>query len=645
MKTVLPGLVKLLKHSIFLFFLLIQTSLFGQQQENPAGPLVEYTETYYSPLAKGLVANKHRFKYNEAGKIAVDLFSYSVNGKVMSVTKYDYHYDAAGRLSGRFSSHNQNKFFYNAEGLLVKYEGHFLVNKSWELLEEGSVTEKPAGAGKGKSLQVVVRKKSSGASPATLHTEMEYFLDQAGNIGRVQLSRYANKPLNASYTFTYDGHPNPLQQAFIDRKFDQLLETGSLQNILARASGTARQAVSYEYNAAGYPLVARVGNSKLKEFRYQNDPVRPPSDLLASLSAIDTTTASTSAAQQATCRLTDFTESFQHPVLKSLAQYKHHFEYDKAGRPIRHTKTYYERERKVSLTTFQYQYNPAGKLVSKTSETQQQKYFYDEKGEISKVEVYLKSKEKGWELNIRSAFNTQLKPDQGKEIKQVYQARGRSTQADFHNEYLVDAAGLVQQSRSRYLQSKVPAHHQVAPSTYTYDGKPNPLRHLYINTLPNSYQKESTPHNTTQVKSGSRVFSTIHYEYNQYGYPVKAVSESPMTKDKAKTRRVEEFAYEVIPSAPAVPEPDKLLAGQIVDLRLAPNPARTSFQLSVNNPGPGTVEIRILDIAGTRIFKNVTLPATDKLQTTIQVGDLPRGLYVVEVTAPKGVFARRLVLE
>ena len=143
----------------------------------------------------------------------------------------------------------------------------------------------------------------------------------------------------------------------------------------------------------------------------------------------------------------------------------------------------------------------------------------------------------------------------------------------------------------------------------------------------------------------SRVFSTIHYEYNQYGYPVKAVSESPMTKDRAKTRRVEEFAYEVIKTTPAVPDPDKLAAGQIVELRLAPNPAHTSFQLSANNLGQGKVEIRILDIAGTRIFKNLTLSATDKLQTTIQVGDLPRGLYVVEVTAPKGVFARRLVVE
>jgi hypothetical protein len=655
MNRTVPGiLLKLRFSAFFLLILLLNQPLYARQPDNPAGPLVEYSETFYSPICKGIVLYRHQLTYNAAGKVAVDDFSYFLNGKLASTVRFDYNYDDTGRLIARIAPHNQFKYYYSPEGRINRYEAYFLIGNQWLRLEETTITEKINASGEGRSLHLIVKKKSIKDNTTSVLKDTEYALDATGNITWVRLNRYANKPANATFRLTYDNHPNPLRGIFIERMFDQELENNGPANILSRHYPASGQSPAYrrdntlEYNAAGYPVRIKINGNKLREYRYQHDPVQTPTDMLATLARIDTTANRSllPTRKEVTCRLTDFTESFPHPVYKSLSQYKHHFEYDEAGRPVSHLKTNFEDGKKTSFTLFQYHYDQAGKLVSKTSRVTRQKFFYDEAGELNQVEVLHKRSSGEWVLYIRDQFTTQITPDKGKEIKQIRTINNaNNTQLLSHSEYVLDAAGNIRQSKFNFVGSKAPVSVQQTVSTYAYDDKPNPLRNLYINHWQDSYQKENTAYNIVRKNFGNRLEATPLYEYNQFGYPVKAVSINLLVRNNDRTRRVEEYTYAIIRSEPAVPESEILALENSVNINIYPNPARTSFKLAADSLGQGTAEIRILDMATTRIHKHLTLPVADKLQTVIQVNDLAPGIYVVEVQAPKGVFARRLVVE
>lgn len=264
------------KTFVFLLFLLLgfagcarRNNSQAEFGSNAAGPLVEYTESFFSPLENGTVLYKHQFTYHPDGRIAADKFNYYSKGQLVSTTDWTYQYDEAGRLVARTSSKNQFKYFYSPQGQVSRYEAHFLTAKKWQLLEETSLTEKISGDRK--TLHLVFSKKKSGESELKVHQEMEYKLDESGKLSEVQAYSPHDKKIIPTYAFTYDGHPNPLKNTFMARLFYEDLENSGSSNIRSRRSTGGSQTYKYTYNASGYPVKAEDERGKTKTFRYQHD--------------------------------------------------------------------------------------------------------------------------------------------------------------------------------------------------------------------------------------------------------------------------------------------------------------------------------------------------------------------------------------
>lgn len=270
------GVSPTLKTFVFSLFLLLVFSGCARRNNsqaefgsNAAGPLVEYTESFFSPLENGTILYQHQFIYHPDGRIAADKFNYYSKGQLVSTTDLTYQYDEAGRLVARTSPKSQYKYFYNPQGKVSRYEAHFLMGNKWQLLEETSLTEKISGDRK--TLHLVFSKKKAGESELRVHQEMKYQLDGSGELTEVQTYSPADKEVKPAFAFTYDKHPNPLQNTFMARLFYEDLENSGSFNIRTRRSTGSSQTFKYTYNASGYPVKAEDERGKTKIFRYQND--------------------------------------------------------------------------------------------------------------------------------------------------------------------------------------------------------------------------------------------------------------------------------------------------------------------------------------------------------------------------------------
>jgi subtilisin-like proprotein convertase family protein len=77
--------------------------------------------------------------------------------------------------------------------------------------------------------------------------------------------------------------------------------------------------------------------------------------------------------------------------------------------------------------------------------------------------------------------------------------------------------------------------------------------------------------------------------------------------------------------------------------RLAPNPAHDMARLTFGQALASEATVQVRDASG-RTLRSVVLPA-GTLQHDVHVAQLPRGVYVVSVQHPQGVFVQKLVVE
>lgn len=82
----------------------------------------------------------------------------------------------------------------------------------------------------------------------------------------------------------------------------------------------------------------------------------------------------------------------------------------------------------------------------------------------------------------------------------------------------------------------------------------------------------------------------------------------------------------------------------VENLVLAPNPARNQVNLSFDMTTPSDVRIRITDMQGRKVFMT-SVEGQANFSQTIEFGDLPAGIYSVELLTAKGSIARKLVIE
>lgn len=80
-------------------------------------------------------------------------------------------------------------------------------------------------------------------------------------------------------------------------------------------------------------------------------------------------------------------------------------------------------------------------------------------------------------------------------------------------------------------------------------------------------------------------------------------------------------------------------------LKLYPNPATEVLNVSLNLEGSSEVSLRIVDMSGKQVM-SLSIDKEDKLMTeSINISDLARGVYMIEVTAGQAKTVRRLVKE
>lgn len=71
-----------------------------------------------------------------------------------------------------------------------------------------------------------------------------------------------------------------------------------------------------------------------------------------------------------------------------------------------------------------------------------------------------------------------------------------------------------------------------------------------------------------------------------------------------------------------------------------PNPAKSFLQINMENLTPASV--KIYSILGEQVYSNTFLPSSE---TGISVGQLPKGLYFIEIKQKESVLTQRLILE
>ncbi len=99
------------------------------------------------------------------------------------------------------------------------------------------------------------------------------------------------------------------------------------------------------------------------------------------------------------------------------------------------------------------------------------------------------------------------------------------------------------------------------------------------------------------------------------------------------------FTLNVIPAIPTgIAE-----AGTFTDLRLWPNPANAQLNLDFLNHGAGKLAVTVMDLTGKTVMARNLGMATGRNQITMDISDLPEGLYVLRMANGDQVVTHRFV--
>ncbi len=83
----------------------------------------------------------------------------------------------------------------------------------------------------------------------------------------------------------------------------------------------------------------------------------------------------------------------------------------------------------------------------------------------------------------------------------------------------------------------------------------------------------------------------------------------------------------------------------ISNLSVFPNPNNGLFSFRVNVLTPGTVNVRLTDMLGRVVYENVLMNQTGEIRDNINVSELAKNVYTLEVTTDKGRATKRVVVE
>ena len=81
--------------------------------------------------------------------------------------------------------------------------------------------------------------------------------------------------------------------------------------------------------------------------------------------------------------------------------------------------------------------------------------------------------------------------------------------------------------------------------------------------------------------------------------------------------------------------------GDLVDVKVYPNPTFNFLNVNIPTTIEGTIDLRLIDVAGNLILTNTVAAGSNQLD----VSDLATGIYMLELNTDKGLFSRRVIVE
>jgi len=80
-------------------------------------------------------------------------------------------------------------------------------------------------------------------------------------------------------------------------------------------------------------------------------------------------------------------------------------------------------------------------------------------------------------------------------------------------------------------------------------------------------------------------------------------------------------------------------------MKLYPNPGNGQFNLQLNSTQPDVINIKVYDAIGTMVYSRLDVETNNQFNTTLNLQDLPVGMYYVEVTGNKINKVNRIVIQ
>ena len=83
----------------------------------------------------------------------------------------------------------------------------------------------------------------------------------------------------------------------------------------------------------------------------------------------------------------------------------------------------------------------------------------------------------------------------------------------------------------------------------------------------------------------------------------------------------------------------------MTNLSVYPNPNNGTFTVNVNILTPGNVSIKLTDMLGRNVYEKTLSNQTGEIRDNINVSDLAKNVYTLEVTTEKGRATKRVVID
>ncbi|MCF8463595.1 MAG: FG-GAP-like repeat-containing protein [Flavobacteriales bacterium] len=81
--------------------------------------------------------------------------------------------------------------------------------------------------------------------------------------------------------------------------------------------------------------------------------------------------------------------------------------------------------------------------------------------------------------------------------------------------------------------------------------------------------------------------------------------------------------------------------GELVDVEVYPNPTSAILNVTIPVSVEGTVELRMMDVAGNLVFTRTVAGGTNRLD----ISTLSKGVYVLDMKTESGIFTRRVIVD